>query len=138
MKASILLLAGGLVLAGTAVAGDPAPQSNVAAPGLKVGIDKATGKVRPLTMEESAALDAQAQRDALSNAAAHAGQPATMDEAMSNIRSSARIPSIQGFRMPAEMMSSLTVTRNADGTVTFAENGQPLESHNKTQEAARE
>lgn len=136
MKSKTLFLIGGLAFAGVALAGDPAPQSTASAPSLKVGIDKATGKLRPLTATESNALDSQAQRAALGSPV-RSNQPATVEESIAQMRTSQRVPGIQGFRVPVEMMSSLEATRNADGTITFSENGQPLHSP-KTQEAASE
>ena len=73
MKTKYLLLAAGLAIAGTALAGDPVPQAAASAPSVKVGIDKATGKLRPLTDAESAALDAQAAQHGSDNNSLRAG-----------------------------------------------------------------
>ncbi len=128
MKSSIIL-ALGLALAGNAMATDPAPQAQASAPSLKVGIDKTTGKLRPLTAEESAALDAKAaatparSQQAL-RAAGTKGQrsasaiPQTIEEALANKRV---VHGIVGFKAPMDAMSSLNVTRNADGSLTYAE-----------------
>lgn len=139
MKSTTLLLMGGLAFAGTALAGDPTPQQT-ASPSLKVGIDKATGRLRPLTPTESAALDAQARASRTTvapgakTATAQSNRPATMDQALANLK---KVKGIAGFQMPEEMMSSLTATRNADGSVTLSEGGEPMQA-TKTRESASE
>ena len=57
MKATTLIVLGGLLFAGTSLAAEPQPQA--AGASLKIGIDPVTGQRRALTGEESAALDAQ-------------------------------------------------------------------------------
>lgn len=143
MKSTTLLLIGGLAFAGTALAGDPTPQQT-SGPSQKVGIDKTTGKLRPLTAEESAALDSQA--------AASAGDSRTLRAKSATARTSSRfvfpttdaemkatmrvVNGITVMKPPADSMSTMTVTRNADGTLIFQENGEmPVQAK---QEAASE
>lgn len=61
MKATTLIVLGGLLFAGTATAADP-QQAASAESGVKVGIDAKTGKLRPLSASESATLDAAARK----------------------------------------------------------------------------
>ncbi len=129
MKSTTLFLIGGLAFAGTALAGDPTPQQSTTAPSLKVGIDKKTGKLRPLTPEESAALDARPAngtqgikaRTGRSVAPSKSRYPATIEESMANKRV---VHGLVGFKPTEDLMSSMTVTRNADGTLVFSEDGQ--------------
>ena len=129
MKATTLIALGALAFAGTALAAEPQPQATGASS--KIAIDPVTGKRRQMTTEESAALDAQATaakrvgaaraKSATATATAASGSPATMEEALQNTRV---VKGIVGFRAPMDSMSSLTVTRNADGTLTFSESGE--------------
>ena len=130
-----------LLVAGTALASDPAPQQNAQAPAvssLKVGIDPITGKRRQLTSEESAALDAQTAANAMAKGARAKGTaaghfPATVEESMANKRV---INGIISFKPVADSFSSVTVTRGSDGKLSFQENGTPMEA--RKQEAASE
>ena len=133
MKSTTLLLIGGLAFAGTAMAGDPTPQQT-AGPSMKVGIDKTTGKLRPLTPTESAALDASAA-SSRSNARALRADPATsranrlytFPTTAAEMKATVRvINGITVMKPMADTMSELTVTRNADGTLAFQENGETL------------
>ena len=130
MKSSIIL-ALGLALAGNAMATDPAPQAQASASSLKVGIDKTTGKLRPLTAAESAALDAQAAKQAK----AAAGRTSQRQTLAGGHNTPGNFPSTEaeaatktwtanGITMSKptqDMLSSLSVTRNADGTLTYSE-----------------
>ncbi len=126
------LLPATAVLALVAQAGEPqqkqdqpqsAAESSLA--GSKVGVDKRTGRLRPLTPAESAELDAQAA----TQAKAARGQrkviqfPATPAEAATT---RAEVNGIIIEKPTADMLSSVGVTRNADGTLTYSENGEPL------------
>lgn len=131
MNSRTMIVLGGLLFAGTALAGDPASQNN-SAPGasLKVAIDKATGKQRALTAEESAALDAQATNMAMGRSAARMAQPtrhfpATMEEAEAG---KVEKNGIVAMKPTADMVGALTVTRNADGTLVYSEDGVPLQA----------
>ena len=68
MKATTMIVLGGLLFAGTSLAAEP-QQATTPTPdahagsGSKVGIDARTGKLRPLTAAESAQLDAIAAKN---------------------------------------------------------------------------
>ncbi|MCC8553778.1 post-PEP-CTERM-1 domain-containing protein [Xanthomonas hortorum] len=80
--------------------------------GVKAGIDPITGKLRPLTDAESAALDQQAASSARSSAA-RTTVPQTEAAARATVR---RLPNGTVVRkLPASRMMSLTATRQADG-----------------------
>ena len=145
MNAKLLLLAAGLAFAGTALAGDPAPQTTTGS-GLKVGFDKATGKLRPLTAEESAALDTKAaqqtgdntslrgNRGSLAAKAPLAGRrPANAQEALAVAKV---FNGLTVYEAPADTMSEMTLQKNADGSFTVLENGQVM--NHKTPEAGNE
>lgn len=143
MKSTTLLLIGGLAFAGTAFAGDPTPQQT-SGPSLKVGIDKTTGKLRPLTGEESAALDAQSSQSA-GNARSLRANPGvarskdrfTFPTTAAEVKATVRVVNgITVMKPMADSMSSMTVSRNADGTLQFQENGETLAQ--PKQEAASE
>lgn len=142
MKFATLAVLGGLAFAGVALAGEPTPQQTGATgASMKIAIDPKTGKRRALTAAESAALDAQAAASAGNGAMARSARaaapavpalPATFEEAMQNKRI---VHGIVGFQPTQEMMSSVTVTRNADGTLSYFENGEPMQA---AQEAVSE
>ena len=144
MKSTTLFLIGGLAFAGVALAGDPTPQSAPTGTSLKVGIDAKTGKLRQLTEEESAALDAQAAANGSNGVMARNARTATVAGTTSRARfptteaealATARtVNGITAMKPMLESASSVTVVRNADGTLTFSENGEPVGAH--TQEAA--
>ncbi|WP_115512539.1 MULTISPECIES: post-PEP-CTERM-1 domain-containing protein [Xanthomonas] len=82
----------------------------------KVGIDPVTGKLRPLTDAESAALDQQAGSAARSGAT-RTNVPQTEAAARATER---RLPNGTVVRkLPATQMSSLTATRQADGRIVI-------------------
>lgn len=82
----------------------------------KVGIDPVTGKLRPLTDAESAALDQQAASAARSSAARTA-VPQTESAARATER---RLPNgTVARKLPATQMSSLMATRQADGRIVI-------------------
>ena len=150
MKTKYLLLAAGLAIAGTALAGDPIPQAAASAPSVKVGIDKATGKLRPLTDAESAALDAQAAQQGSDNNSLRAG---TRTQLPSRAQRLFRLPTTQkealatettynGYSVikpPAESLSEMTVQKNADGSLTILENGDVMSAKaQKTPEAGND
>ena len=137
-----LLLLGGVPLCGAALAAEPAPAPQpVVAQGdaLKVAIDPVTGKRRPLTQAESAALDMKARtsskRSTLRTTASTAPRvyfPATQAESMANAQTGNGVTQI---KPSLEDMSSITATVGADGKVKISENGQDMTA---AQEAASE
>ncbi|MGD6224594.1 hypothetical protein VWT78_03225 [Xanthomonas citri pv. citri] len=85
----------------------------------KVGIDPTTGKLRPLTDAESAALDQQAAAaaSAARSSAARSSVPQTEAAARATER---RLPSgTVARKLLATQMSSLTATRQADGRIVI-------------------
>lgn len=123
------LLLGTLALAAPAHAAETATDTGNAGTSLKVGIDAKTGKMRPLTEEESATLDAlgrakAAQRMGTARVQAdpRLQRPATFEEAWAErvVGKNGMI----GFRAPRESLSSLQVVRNADGTLTMTHDDQ--------------
>jgi hypothetical protein len=88
--------------------------------GVTVGIDPATGKLRPLTAAESKRLSAamvgkSAQR--------HGNQPRNATEAGKTRRVHA--DGSVSVRVPADQMSQLNATVGADGKVTMYEGAVP-------------
>ncbi|KOR45784.1 hypothetical protein ADT25_07635 [Xanthomonas oryzae] len=85
----------------------------------KVGIDPTTGKLRLLTDAESVALDQQA---AAANAAARSSAART---SVSQTEAAARATERRlpngtvARKLPATQMSSLTATRQADGSIVI-------------------
>lgn len=135
MKTTVLALVGGLAFAGVALAHDPAPQQTAATgPSLKVGIDKATGKLRPLNEAESAALDGKATAANGNNTSLRAGRTSLAPRAKPFPMTYKQIPvadkvtynGLTSFRAPEEFMSEVTVQRNADGSLTVRENGEVM------------
>ncbi len=146
MKSTTLLLLGGLFLAGNALAGEPTPQNAGTNAGMKVGFDRATGKIRALSAEEIAALDAmeaaapsatmaKGARGKTANGAtfkAASGFPETEEESLATQRV------VNGFLIqqpPASLLSTMTVKRNPDGTL-LVEEGESSDAQH--QEAASE
>ena len=129
MKNTILIVLGGLLFAGTALAAEP--QSAVTgSSSLKIGIDAKTGKRRQLTAEESAALDAQvaakSRTMAKSTSAMAKGgltPPATFAESAANGVSRG---GLTGYVAPLESYSAITATIGADGKLTLLEDGVPM------------
>ncbi|AZR24734.1 hypothetical protein NX81_004075 [Xanthomonas vasicola] len=84
----------------------------------KVGIDPTTGKLRPLTDAESAALEQQAAAaNSAARRAARTSVPRTEAAARATER---RLPNgTVARKLPATQMSSLTATRQADGSIVI-------------------
>jgi hypothetical protein len=126
-----LALAAGMGLTCVAHAGDPQPQdATLYFNGVKVSIDPATGRLRQPTAEELKALRASVKQMPRS---------ASLDKPLPSSRVAAertvrKLP--DGSRMATvseDMLHSVTVTRQADGSLTLSEgNAQPA------QEAASE
>lgn len=121
LKAGLLLP--GLLLATCCVAQAAEPSSvDASVSSSKVGID-ASGKLRPLTAEESAALDqavATQQKSAARSSALRGAFPATASEVRATER---RLPNgAVARKMPLSQMSSLTATRDANGKIVIQHN----------------
>jgi hypothetical protein len=112
---SSMALLGGLTLCGAALAADPAPgTTEVIYNGMKVGIDPTTGKLRPLSEAESRKLDL-----ALTGGQGPAFKTVTRQQALSS-KKALRGGGI-AIKTPTEMMTTITATRNNDGSVTLSE-----------------
>jgi len=113
-----------LLALSAANAGEPASS------GLKVGIDPTTHKLRALTEEESAALDAAATRTTASAKAAlasetQAGAPA-MVSLPAQLAVPARVSAPRGgmaMKVPMSEMTHLVAKRDASGKVVITEEG---------------
>lgn len=113
-------------------AADPQPSSA----DVKVAIDPATGKTRPLTRGESRALDAQAAAKARRVEPMGAGKkgfvmPATEAEAAATRRVLPSGAIVQ--QVPENMMSTLQVTRAADGTLHMHHAGEQSQAGVETE-----
>ncbi|QWN30224.1 hypothetical protein DGM85_18780 [Xanthomonas phaseoli pv. phaseoli] len=98
----------------------------------KVGIDPTTGKLRPLTDAESAALDQQAAAagSAARSSAARSSVPQTEAAARATER---RLPNgTVARKLPATQMSALTATRQADRRIVI-EHSQDADATQPTQ-----
>lgn len=113
---------------------DPAPASPTTATaefnGLKVGIDPRTGKLRPLSAEESRQLEQmliqQRRATPARNARGLAALPATEAEAVGNTRT---LPGGgSAMKVPASQMSELVAHRNADGSLSI-EHADDADTH---------
>jgi hypothetical protein len=123
-RKTIAVLMAGLTLGFAAQAAEPQDQAptNVTYAGVTVGIDPATGKLRPLTAAENKAMS-----DALlrgnKQAARYGNQPRNAQEA----GASRRVHADGGvsIKVPADQMSQLEATVGADGQVTLYEGAAP-------------
>lgn len=114
------LIAPGLFLAICMVAhaAEPSP-AGVPVSSSKVGID-ANGKLRPLTAEESAALDQAAatqQKSTAKSSALRGAFPATASEVRATERRLSN--GAVARKMPLSEMSTLTATRDANGNIVI-------------------
>lgn len=126
------VLALGLSMAGAAMAGEPADTgyTEVTVAGVKVGIDPKTGRLRPLTAEESAALDralvqqqaAAAKPGQRSFARSRVSSPATPAEAVKTIRNVGG--KAMAMKLPLSEMSTLVVRTDASGGIVVAHEGE--------------
>lgn len=130
-----------LMLAATAHAGDTASPASTSAASSKVGIDRATGRLRPLTEEESAVLDATVvvtptRMKSSPMAAAAASMPLNEDEVIATMRT---LPS-GGIVMkaPQSAMSTLVATRNAQGQLVIQHEGDETHETPRALEATSE
>ena len=110
---SVVMLASGLTLAGSAIAADPVSQTTqVTYNGMKVAVDAKTGALRPLTAAESRQLDL----------AISGGKGLKL---VSPAQAIASKKPIRGggvaMKLPETLMSTMTAHVNADGTVTITE-----------------
>lgn len=130
------LLVGGLALAGTAMGQQAEEQATgIGGASLKMGIDPKTRKLRPLTSAESAALESQGKaRGRAKTTAVSAAQratgfylPETQAEAEAGRLARGGIDTMQPV---ADTMSDLQIVRNADGSLSYLEDGVPVNIDN--------
>ncbi|MBC7990063.1 MAG: hypothetical protein H7Y19_10845 [Luteimonas sp.] len=124
-RKTIAVLLAGLTLGFAAQAAEPQEQvTDVTYAGVRVAIDPATGKLRPLTAAENKALS-----DAMlkSPRTARVGnQPRNATEAGRTRRVHA--DGSVSVRVPADQMSQMHATVGADGQVTLHESAAPATS----------
>lgn len=128
MKATTLIVLGGLMFAGTAIAADP-QQATTAESGMKVGIDAKTGKLRRLTATESAELDAIAAKNQ---------KPGTAKAKVAAKEGLVVFTAANGMTITEHSEAFLVdaqATIGADGKVVVTHDGQPMPN---VAEAARE
>lgn len=138
-----------LALTGPALAlanAEPLPPQTVTntpmatASDMRVGINK-DGSLRQLSAEEQRQLDGQKTKRAAANigkarvdGGKTASQPRTEREALTTLKAAPN--GMRSMAVPEELMSSLNVTRSADGKLVISESN---DSHGRpTQEAANE
>lgn len=133
----VLALACGLVLPALALAGTDTPPAAPADSGMKAAIDK-NGNLRSPTAEEEQELAKKQTQKRLGAATGPVGkptvsghnatQPRSEREAMATYKAS---PSgMRTMAVPEDLMSTMTVTRGADGKLSISENqshGQPAQ-----------
>jgi hypothetical protein len=110
---TIVMLASGMTLVGSAVAADPVPATTqVTYNGMKVAVDSKTGALRPLTAAESRQLDS----------AMSGGKGLKL---VTEAQAIASKKPIRGggvaMKLPATLMSTMSAHVNADGTITVTE-----------------
>lgn len=121
MKATTLIVLGGLMFAGTAIAADP-QQATTAESGMKVGIDAKTGKLRRPTAAESAQLDAMTKNQKTATAKAK-GKTAAKAGPVTFIA----VNGMAVSELDDTHMSEVQATIGADGKVVVSHDGQPLQ-----------
>lgn len=128
MKATTMIVLGGLLFAGTSLAAEP-QQATITTnheSGMKVGIDAKTGKLRPLTAAESAQLDAIGAKNKAALAKAK-GKTAAKEGLTSFVASNGMLVSLE------PLMIETTATVGADGkvVVTHGADAQSPEAANE-------
>ena len=111
---TVVMLAGGLTLAGSAFAADPVSNTTqVTYNGMKVAVDSKTGALRPVTAAESRQLD---------SAMTGGGRGLKL---VTQAQAIASKKPIRGggvaMKLPQTLMSTMSAHVNADGTITVTE-----------------
>jgi hypothetical protein len=127
MKATTMIVLGGLLFAGTALAADPQQATNTATTtnnesGSKVGFDARTGKLRRLTAAESAHLDAITAKNKAALAKAK-GKTAAKTGPVTFVASNG----MTVVELDETHMTEVQATIGADGKVIVSHDGQPLQ-----------
>jgi hypothetical protein len=124
-RTTITALLAGLTLGFAAHAAEPQdqPVTEVTYEGVRVAIDPATGKLRPLTAAENKALSAAMLGKKGKLAPRYANQPRNAAEARATRRVHA--DGSVSVRVPADQMSEMKATDGADGQVMLYEGAAP-------------
>ena len=127
MKATTMIVLGGLLFAGTAIAADPQQTTNTATTvqaesGSKVGFDARTGKLRRLTAAESAQLDAITTKNKAALAKAK-GKTAAKSGPITFVAANG----MTVVELDETHMTEVQATIGADGKVVVSHDGQPLQ-----------
>ncbi len=138
----VLLLS--VCVAATAAEPNQEPQTS-AESAMKVSIDAKTGKLRAPTQEEAERLDRAATPAAATGARARASKSFVAPTDAAAARATVRTNAGGGVsaKLPEDLMSTLTVRRDASGQLQFEEHaGDGTHAHEsaqgKTQEATHE
>jgi hypothetical protein len=135
-------LLAGAMLAGTATAAEPAntPLSPTATAGIKVGIDPTTGRVRALTEEESAVLDATVVAQPFAKSGTLSSRRSRLPETEADALATAR-PLANGataMKASASSLSTVVATIDAHGTVNISHEGDAVDARPGQREIAGE
>ena len=124
-RTTITALLAGLTLGFAAHAAEPQDQAvtQVTYEGVRVAIDPATGKLRPLTAAENNALSAAMLGKKGQQSARVGNQPRNAAEARATRRVHA--DGSVSVRVPADQMSQIEATIGADGQVMLHEGAAP-------------
>lgn len=129
MKATTMIVLGGLLFAGTAIAADPQQATNTTTPasaesGSKVGFDARTGKLRRLTAAESAQLDAITAKNKAALAKAKGkGKTAAKTGPISFVAANGMTVT----ELDETYMTEVKATIGADGKVVVTHDGEPVQ-----------
>lgn len=103
--------------------------------GMKVGIDKKTGKLRPLTAEESQQLDAILTQQRASGMVRKSGvTPAPANEAAAVATTRRTASGAMAMKLPQSQMEYITAKRDANGNIVL----QHSSEEGTTEEQAHE
>ncbi len=127
MKATTMIVLGGLLFAGTALAADPQQATNTATTvqsesGSKVGFDAKTGKLRRLTAAESAQLDAITAKNKAALTKAK-GKTAAKTGPISFVAANGMTVT----HLDESQMTEVKATIGADGKVVVSHDGEPVQ-----------
>lgn len=93
--------------------------------GMKVGIDKKTGKLRPLTAEESRQLDTILTQQRASGMVRKSGVvPAPANEAAAVATTRRTASGAMAMKLPQSQMEYVTAKRDANGNIVLQHSGE--------------
>jgi len=127
MKATTMIVLGGLLFAGTAIAADPQQAATTTTTtnnesGSKVGFDAKTGKLRRLTAVESAQLEAITAKNKAALAKAK-GKTAAKTGPISFVAANGMTVT----ELDETYMTEVKATIGADGKVVVTHDGEPVQ-----------